>query len=116
MSLRWTEEQLAEYTRMAKNLAPAKVAKEPKRKYGNKKVKTDEGTFDSKGEWSRWQQLKMMERAGAISDKRRAATFLDLDRAIFAKETPIMPDQSPAYCASEGCLCSEIVNCTGACL
>lgn len=49
-------------------------------------------------------------------DKRRVSTFLDLDRQLFAKETPITPDQSPAWCESEMCLCSEIVNCTGACL
>lgn len=49
-------------------------------------------------------------------DKRRVADFLDLDRQLFARETPIMPDQAEAWCESGGCACSEIVDCTGACL
>lgn len=51
-----------------------------------------------------------------VGDKRRAATFMDLDRALFAKDTPLMPDQSPAWCESGGCACSEIFECSGACL
>jgi hypothetical protein len=51
-----------------------------------------------------------------VGDKRKAAMFIDLDRQLFAKETPIMPDQSPAYCKGKGCLCSEVGNCEGGCL
>jgi hypothetical protein len=51
-----------------------------------------------------------------VGDKRTEAMFIDLDRQLFAKETPIMPDQSPAYCKGKGCLCSEIFSCSGACL
>lgn len=36
-------------------------------KYGAKKVKDEDGTFDSKKEHRRWQELKLMEQAGAIS-------------------------------------------------
>lgn len=50
-----------------------------------------------------------------VGYKRRAAMFSELDRALFAKETPIMPDQSPAWCQGEGCLCSEIFQCSGPC-
>ena len=40
-----------------------------KRKYGNKKVVSDDGyNFDSKAEASRWGELRLMERAGEISD------------------------------------------------
>ena len=44
--------------------------KKPRRnftKYNNIKVKTEDGTFDSKGEYKRWCQLKIMERVGEIN-------------------------------------------------
>lgn len=50
-----------------------------------------------------------------VGDKRKAAMFVDLDRQLFAKETPMMPDQSPAWCQSGGCLCSEVISCAGTC-
>lgn len=37
-------------------------------KYGNKKVIVDGITFDSKREASRYQELKLLEKAGAIQD------------------------------------------------
>ena len=36
-------------------------------KYGNKKIKTEEGVFDSKKEYKRWQDLKILEQCGEIS-------------------------------------------------
>lgn len=53
---------------------------------------------------------------GKRGDKRQASTFQDLDRQLFAAETPIMPDCSPAWCQSGGCLCSEVAVCNGICL
>ena len=44
-------------------------------KYGNKKVTTAEGTFDSKGEYARWLYLKDAERRGEIRDLRRQVRF-----------------------------------------
>lgn len=41
-----------------------------KRKYGNKKVTIDNVEFDSLAEARRYEQLKLMEQAGAISDLR----------------------------------------------
>lgn len=38
-----------------------------KRKYGNRKVALDGHTFDSKLEAARYQQLKLLERAGKIT-------------------------------------------------
>lgn len=38
-----------------------------KRKYGNRKVKFGGLTFDSKLEFARYQQLKLLERAGKIT-------------------------------------------------
>lgn len=40
-------------------------------KYHNKPIKTDEGRFDSQKEYARWQELKLMERAGVIKNLRR---------------------------------------------
>ena len=45
-------------------------------KYGNRKVTTEDGTFDSVKEYSRWQELKMLERAGEIYDLQRQVPFV----------------------------------------
>ena len=44
-------------------------------KYGNRKVVTADGTFDSVKEYSRWQELKLMQRAGVIYDLQRQVAF-----------------------------------------
>lgn len=44
-------------------------------KYFNKKVFTDEGIFDSKREYARWCDLKLLQRAGKIHDLRRQVRF-----------------------------------------
>ena len=44
-------------------------------KYFNKPVYTDEGKFDSQREYRRWQELKLMERAGEIKFLRRQVPF-----------------------------------------
>lgn len=44
-------------------------------KYGNKKLKTEHGNFDSQGEYKRWQQLRLLEQAGKISDLQRRVKF-----------------------------------------
>ena len=44
-------------------------------KYGNKKVSTDDGIFDSRGEWRRWVFLKDAERRGEIKDLQRQVRF-----------------------------------------
>lgn len=44
-------------------------------KYGNKKVETTWGTFDSKGEFSRWLFLKDAESKGEIKDLQRQVRF-----------------------------------------
>lgn len=46
-----------------------------KNKYGNKKVTTPDGTFDSKGELSRWIFLKDAERRGEITGLQRQVKF-----------------------------------------
>lgn len=44
-------------------------------KYGNKKVIFDGEVFDSKREALRYQELKLLERCGGISDLRRQVTY-----------------------------------------
>lgn len=45
------------------------------RKYRNKKIDTAEGRFDSEKEYSRWVDLKWMQRAGQITDLQRQVVF-----------------------------------------
>ena len=44
-------------------------------KYGAKKIAYKGDTFDSKAEFRRWQELKLMERAGEISDLKRQVKY-----------------------------------------
>jgi hypothetical protein len=44
-------------------------------KYGAKRTELDGFTFDSRAEARRWSVLRLMERAGEISDLRRQVTF-----------------------------------------
>ena len=44
-------------------------------KYGNRKVIVDGITFDSRREARRYQELKMLERCGAISDLQRQVEY-----------------------------------------
>ena len=45
-------------------------------KYHNRKITTQDGTFDSLKEYRRWQELKILQKAGAISDLQRQGTFV----------------------------------------
>ena len=44
-------------------------------KYGNRKVTFEGQTFDSKRECQRWQELRLLEKAGKISDLQRQVRF-----------------------------------------
>ncbi len=44
-------------------------------KYGNKKVVIDGEVFDSKREAKRYQELKLLEKCGAISDLKRQVVY-----------------------------------------
>ena len=55
----------------------AEIAKaEKRRKYRNRKIVVDGQTFDSQKEANRWQELKLMERAGEIYDLQRQVPFI----------------------------------------
>ena len=45
-------------------------------KYRNHKVETSEGTFDSKKEYKRWTELKLLERAGKITNLQRQVPYM----------------------------------------
>ncbi len=47
----------------------------PVRKYGNKKITVDGVTFDSKKEYLRWCELRLLERAGQITDLQRQVKY-----------------------------------------
>lgn len=44
-------------------------------KYNNKRVNTPDGWFDSKRELERWNELKLLERAGKISNLQRQVSY-----------------------------------------
>ena len=44
-------------------------------KYHNRKYSADGEVFDSKKEYQRWQELKLLEKAGEITDLRRQVPF-----------------------------------------
>lgn len=46
-----------------------------KRKYGNRKVTVGGETFDSRREYQRWCELKLLEKAGKIHDLFRQVKF-----------------------------------------
>lgn len=76
--MRWTEERLAEYQQrhcISPPLSRGEGAAKKPGKFGNHKVKTEEGTFDSKWEYTCWCRLKMEQQAGLISDLQRQVVF-----------------------------------------
>src|SRR4051794_16903047 len=64
---------------MANRLTPAeyKALIAPKKgRYGqNKRVKTEDGIFDSKGEFKRWCHLRLLQKQGAITELERQVPF-----------------------------------------
>lgn len=53
-----------------------RMAGQPKKKYSNRKVTSEDGTFDSVKEYSRWQELKLLEKAGEIYELQRQVPFI----------------------------------------
>lgn len=47
-----------------------------KMKYGNRKIVTDDGVFDSAKEYRRWCELVWLEKAGEIYDLQRQVPFV----------------------------------------
>lgn len=49
---------------------------EKRAKYGNRKVVTEDGTFDSEKEYRRWRELKLLQKAGEIYELQRQVPFV----------------------------------------
>lgn len=45
-------------------------------KYGNKKIITQDGTFDSRKEYFRFKELSLLEKAGAIQELKRQVKYV----------------------------------------
>lgn len=45
-------------------------------KYGNKKIITPDGTFDSRKEYFRFKELSLLEKAGAIQNLKRQVKYI----------------------------------------
>lgn len=74
--LRWTDEQLAAYRALRKEVASAAPVAPPARaKYGNKKVEIDGKKFDSKAEGARYVELKRLQEGGVISGLKAQEAF-----------------------------------------
>lgn len=79
--LRWTEEQLAAAVKAGRkgNVGPRTHAERkadlPPPKYRNRKTETEHGKFDSAKEATRYAELVLLERAGAIAGLRRQVPF-----------------------------------------
>lgn len=56
-------------------MAAPRVKWQQKNKYGNRKITRDGETFDSVKEYRRYQELLLLEKAGAIQDLRRQVPF-----------------------------------------
>lgn len=65
---------LKQYRQLKKQLKRAQTGQE--NKYNNRKVVILGETFDSQKEADRWAQLKLLERAGAITDLQRQVKFV----------------------------------------
>ena len=52
-------------------------------KYGNRKITTPDGiTFDSAREFRRWQELKLLERAGQIQNLQRQVAYTLIPKQV----------------------------------
>lgn len=73
--MRWTQEQYDEFLRKANPNHALDQQSEVKSKHGNQKITIDGQTFDSKREYNRYCQLKMMESKGLISKLERQVKY-----------------------------------------
>lgn len=89
MSTRWTEDDLANFQRMlgtttTRPMAAALMPKVKKpAKYRNVRTTDAQGVVhDGKGECERWQELQLLERAGAITRLRRQVVYAFVDAGV----------------------------------
>lgn len=64
-----------------------------KNKYGNKVVDLISGErFDSKKEYARWCELKLMEQGGLIEDLQRQVPFVLIDKSKYGRAITYVAD------------------------
>lgn len=63
-----------------------------KPKYGNQKVVNTDGKFDSKFEYYRWCELKILEKAGLIKDLKKQVKFVLIDKSKHGREISYIAD------------------------
>lgn len=61
-------------------------------KFHNQKVKTKEGTFDSKKEYHRWNELKLLRKAGVIHSLERQVPFILINKSKYGREIRYIAD------------------------
>lgn len=61
-------------------------------KYGNKKVKDGNETFDSVAEYTRYCELKLLERAGQIKGLERQKEFILIDKSTYGRKVSYFCD------------------------
>lgn len=66
--MRWSEEEYEAFKRNKQSGNKKNIVKKKQNKYRNIKTEIDGINFDSKGEARRYQELKLLEKAGEISD------------------------------------------------
>ena len=63
-------------------------------KYHAKRVDTEDGKFDSKLEFRRWRELKLLERAGVITELRRQVRIPLIPQSKYGREIAYVADFS----------------------
>lgn len=76
----------------AKSFETLGQSKEKKSKYRNRIVKTEEGVFKSEWEYERWCELKLLQRAGRITDLKKQVKFVLIDKSKDHRETAYVAD------------------------
>lgn len=61
-------------------------------KYGNCKVTTRDGTFDSKLELRRWFALGLMQYNGEITNLRRQVKYILVEKSVYGREIAYVAD------------------------
>ena len=61
-------------------------------KFHAKKVTTEDGTFDSKAEYRRWEELKLLQRAGHISRLKRQVPYVVIPSSDRFRKTEYIAD------------------------
>ena len=75
-----------------KNQTSEKETKEQSSKYKAKKTKVDDITFDSKKEANRYNELKLLEKTGAISNLKRQVPYVLIEKSKYGRTIRYLAD------------------------